>query len=96
MVAPRGVAGTLLGYGVSVAAEGGLRAYRVPDRLELDECRDLGKMLLSRSGAMDPLDVVGSRALGLGDEVVGTAREVDRVHIHVSCEPRDELGSVTP
>src|SRR5688572_26733042 len=67
-----------------------LDAYRVPDRLQLEEVGNVPWALVVRLAAHDALDVLGGEALQLLSLSV-RAGKVDRVHVHVPGEPRREL-----
>src|SRR5688572_4386396 len=71
-----------------------LDAYRVPDRLQLEEVGDVPRALVVRLAAHDALDVLGSEALQLLRLSV-RAGEVDRVQVHVPGEPGRELVAMT-
>ena len=64
----------------------------MPDGLELQERLDLGRALLVGGRANDPLDVLGGQPLELRG-VSRDTRHIDRVDVHVPCEPGSELVS---
>src|SRR5215204_2017934 len=68
-------------------------ADRVPDRLQLEEVRDLVRALAVGPPAHNALYVLGSEPLELRQVAVGAA-DVERIHVHVPRQPRCELRAV--
>src|SRR5262245_4821024 len=71
-----------------------LLADRVPHGLELEEGGDLPRALSVGVAADDTLDVFSCRTLEVRRIAIRT-RQVECVHVHVSCKPRSQLAAMS-